>query len=292
MPGPGYSAYGQAAQALAAEITSAGGTAPAIGACPRRPLAPSQLIQAAAEAPGPGGRAVLASNDRLSHLQPLQDITATQLDQMLAVNLRAPFLLPQRVAGSMREPGSSRILLIFRAAAFTGGVAGPHHARPRPGCTQLTHFLASRLAATGITVNALAPALAAETRMLPGDPAQLRGRCRPAIPGRRPRRGHPRQGLPDQPGHLPRRRHLPQTGTGRYSPRRRRPGRAPADIGSAVIHDRYHQDDDRYAAETDIHPRSDDAKIYGSDNSLSDQTRTAEWLSSGLITARSPAALY
>jgi hypothetical protein len=32
---------------------------------------------------------------------------------------------------------------------------------------------------------------------------------------------------------------------------------APADIGSAVIHD--HQDDDRYAAEADIHPRSDDA---------------------------------
>ena len=84
---------------------------------------------------------MLASNDRLSHLQPLQDITATQLDQMLAVNLRAPFLLAQRAAGSMREPGSSRILLIFRAAAFTGGVAGPHHARPRPGCTQLTHFL-------------------------------------------------------------------------------------------------------------------------------------------------------
>jgi hypothetical protein len=39
----------------------------------------------------------------------------------------------------------------------------------------------------------------------------------------------------------------------------RRPGRAPADIRSAVIHDRYHQDDDRYAAEADIHPKSDDA---------------------------------
>ena len=36
---------------------------------------------------------MLASNDGLSHLQPLQDITAAQFDEMLAVNLRAPFLL-------------------------------------------------------------------------------------------------------------------------------------------------------------------------------------------------------
>jgi NAD(P)-dependent dehydrogenase (short-subunit alcohol dehydrogenase family) len=115
-------------------------------------------------------------------------------------------------------------LLISRAAVFTGGIVSPHHAASTAGLHGLTHFLASRVAATGITVNALAPALAAETRMLPGDPAQLRGRCPPAgsasHPGHRPRRGHPRQGLPDQPGHLPRRRHLPQTGTGRYSPQR------------------------------------------------------------------------
>ena len=61
VPGLGYSAHGQAAQALAAEITSADGTAPAIGADLRRPQAPSQLIQAAAEAPGPGGCAVLSA---------------------------------------------------------------------------------------------------------------------------------------------------------------------------------------------------------------------------------------
>ena len=37
-------------------------------------------------------------------------------------------------------------------------------------------FLAARLAPSGVTVNALAPALVAETGMLPGDPAQLRKR--------------------------------------------------------------------------------------------------------------------
>jgi len=130
---------------------------------------------------------VLASNAGLSHPQPLEDITAAQFDEMPAVNLATPFLLAQRAAGSMRKPGSGRILLISRAAAFTGGIAGPHDAASKAGLHGLTHLLASRLAATGVTVNALAPALAAETRMLPGDPAQLRGRCPPAGSASHPR---------------------------------------------------------------------------------------------------------
>ena len=210
-------------------------------------------LPAAAEAPGPAGCAVLASNDGPSHLQPLQDITAAQLDQMPAVNLRAPFLLAQRAAGSIREPGSGRISLISRAAAFTGGIAGPHHAASTAGPHALTPFLASRLTATGITVNAPALALAAETRMLPGHPAQLRGRCRPQA---RPaiqvtglaaailaKAYLTNQVISLDGGIYPgRHRTVFATGCGR-------PGRAPADIGSAVIHDRYHhQDDDRYAA--------------------------------------------
>jgi 3-oxoacyl-[acyl-carrier protein] reductase len=51
--GLGYSTNGKAARALAAEINSAGGTALAIGADLRSPEAPSQLVQATAEALGP-----------------------------------------------------------------------------------------------------------------------------------------------------------------------------------------------------------------------------------------------
>ena len=52
MLGLGYGANGQAAEALAAQITSAGGTAIAIGADLRRPEAPGQLVQAVTEALG------------------------------------------------------------------------------------------------------------------------------------------------------------------------------------------------------------------------------------------------
>ena len=130
---------------------------------------------------------MLVSNAGLSHLQPLEDSTAAQFDEMLAVNLRAPFLLAQAVVPAMRDRGFGRILFISSVAAFTGGIVGPHYAASKAGLHGLTHFLASRLAATGVTVNALAPALAAETRMLPGDPAQPRGRCPPAGSASHPR---------------------------------------------------------------------------------------------------------
>jgi 3-oxoacyl-[acyl-carrier protein] reductase len=97
-----------------------------------------------------------------------------RFDEMLAVNLRAPFLLAQRAVPAMREQGFGRILFISSVVAFTGGIVGPHYAASNAGLHGLTHFLASRLAASGVTVNALAPALVAETGMLPGGPAQLR----------------------------------------------------------------------------------------------------------------------
>jgi 3-oxoacyl-[acyl-carrier protein] reductase len=70
-----------------------------------------------------------------------------------------------------RSSFSGRVALITGAS---GGIVGPHYAVSKAGLHGLTHFLASRLAASGITVNALAPALVDQTGMPPGDPAQLR----------------------------------------------------------------------------------------------------------------------
>ena len=58
-------------------------------------------------------------------------------------------------------------------AALTGGITGPHYAASKAGLHGLTHFLASRVAASGVTVNAIAPALIEETGMFPGDPKEL-----------------------------------------------------------------------------------------------------------------------
>jgi 3-oxoacyl-[acyl-carrier protein] reductase len=72
----------------------------------------------------------------------------------------------------MRERGFGRTLLISSVAAFTGGVIGPDYTASKAGLHGLTHFFASRTAADGVTVNALAPAFI-ETAMLPDDPERL-----------------------------------------------------------------------------------------------------------------------
>jgi len=167
-------AYGTSAEPaveLAARIEAGGGRAVALGADLRRADTPGELADAVEAALGPID--VLISNAGSGRRQSLAEVSAEDFDEMVAVNLRAPFLLAQRVVPSMGERGFGRVLFMSSIAAFTGGIVGPHYAASKAGLHGLTHFLASRFAASGVTVNALAPALIAETGMLPGDPGQL-----------------------------------------------------------------------------------------------------------------------
>jgi len=108
--------------------------------------------------------------------QAIEDVTDADWDDHIAVNLSAPFLLARRVAPGMRERGFGRILFVSSVAAFTGGVVGPHYAASKAGLHGITHWLASRLAGEGVTVNAIAPALIEGTGMLPGGSDELRAR--------------------------------------------------------------------------------------------------------------------
>src|SRR3954463_2036192 len=108
--------------------------------------------------------------------QAIEDVTDADWDDHIAVNLSAPFLLARRVAPGMRERGFGRILFVSSVAAFTGGVVGPHYAASKAGLHGITHWLASRLAGDGVTVNAIAPALIERTGMLPGGSDELKAR--------------------------------------------------------------------------------------------------------------------
>jgi 3-oxoacyl-[acyl-carrier protein] reductase len=169
-----YGSSTSAAEDLAAEITAAGGRAVPLQADLRGSDAPVDLVTATEEQLGPVD--ILIGNAGLGRRQSLEEISASDFDDMIAVNLRAPFLLAQRVVPGMRERGFGRILFMSSVAAFTGGLVGPHYAASKAGLHGLVHFLAVRLASQGITVNALAPALIEGTAMFPGDSGDLAAR--------------------------------------------------------------------------------------------------------------------
>ena len=168
-------AYGHqaaAAERLVEAIGDGGGRAMAVGADLRRPEAPGELVDAVEDGLGPID--ILIGNAGLGRRAALEDIDLETWDAHQAVNLRAPFLLAQRVVPGMRERRWGRIVFVSSVAAFTGGIVGPHYAASKAGLLGLTHSLASRLAAHGVTVNAVAPALIEDTGMLPGSPEELR----------------------------------------------------------------------------------------------------------------------
>jgi 3-oxoacyl-[acyl-carrier protein] reductase len=169
-----YGGNAEPAQRLADALVADGGHALAVGADLRGPDAPAELL--AAVEPQLGSIDVLVAAAGLGRQQSLEQISIEDFDEMLAINLRAPFLLAQRTLPGMRARGFGRILFVSSVAAFTGGIVGPHYAASKAGLHGLTHFLASRTAGDGVTVNAIAPALITQTGMLPGDPEDLRSR--------------------------------------------------------------------------------------------------------------------
>jgi 3-oxoacyl-[acyl-carrier protein] reductase len=116
---------------------------------------------------------VLIANHGRSQIARLEQVDAAAFDEMLAINLRAPFLLARRTMPGMVERGFGRVLFMSSVAGFTGGIVGPHYAASKAGLHGLTHYLARRSAGDGVTVNAIAPALIEDTAMLPGDPGAL-----------------------------------------------------------------------------------------------------------------------
>jgi 3-oxoacyl-[acyl-carrier protein] reductase len=166
--------HSEPAQRLADEVNAGGGRAMAVAADLRRPDAPAELVAAIERRLGPIDVLVAAAG--LGRRQSLEEVSVEDFDEMLAVNLRAPFLLAQRTLPGMCARGFGRILFVSSVAAFTGGIVGPHYAASKSGLHGLTHFLAARVAGAGVTVNAIAPSLITETGMLPGDPEELRNR--------------------------------------------------------------------------------------------------------------------
>ena len=116
-----------------------------------------------------GAPDILINNAGVMRPQPLEAITERDWDDLIAINLTSVFLLTQAVLPAMRAKRWGRIVNLSSVAAQLGGVVGPHYAASKAGLLGLTHSYAALLAKTGITVNAVAPALIA-TEMVTSNP--------------------------------------------------------------------------------------------------------------------------
>jgi 3-oxoacyl-[acyl-carrier protein] reductase len=106
-----------------------------------------------------GAIEILVNNAGIARPQPLEEITESDWDELIAVNLTSCFLLTQAVLPGMRARRWGRIINLSSVAAQVGGVVGPHYAASKAGLLGQTHTYAALLAKEGITANAIAPAL-------------------------------------------------------------------------------------------------------------------------------------
>jgi 3-oxoacyl-[acyl-carrier protein] reductase len=164
----GYAHKEQAARTLAEHIHQMGRRALPVRANLGVPAQIHTLVDATETGLGPID--ILVSNAGMGTRKRLEELTLEEWDQTMRVNLRAAFVLAQRITPGMRERGWGRVIFVSSVAAFTGGIVGPHYAASKAGLLGLMHSLSASLAPHGVTVNAVAPALIADTGMLPGGP--------------------------------------------------------------------------------------------------------------------------
>ena len=110
---------------------------------------------------------ILINNAGVAITRGIDDLSETDFDRTISVNLKSVFLCTQAVLPLMRGQRWGRIVNISSGAARGAGAIGPHYNASKAGMEGLTRGYAARLVKDGITVNAVAPSLI-ETDMMKG----------------------------------------------------------------------------------------------------------------------------
>ena len=160
-----YRERGDAAEAVVADIRAVGGRAVAVAADVSQAAAVTGMIEQVAASLGPID--ILVNNAGVAIVRGVDDLTESDFDRTIAVNLKSAFLCTQAVLPAMRARKWGRIVNISSGAARGAGAIGVHYNASKAGMEGLTRGYAARLVKDGITVNAVAPSLI-ETEMMQG----------------------------------------------------------------------------------------------------------------------------
>lgn len=105
---------------------------------------------------------ILVNNAGIFSYTRIDECTEAEWDRMMAVNLKGPFLCSQAVMETMKAQGFGRIINLGSLAGQVGGiVASAPYSASKAGVMCLTKSLARILGEYGITVNSIAPGVAA-----------------------------------------------------------------------------------------------------------------------------------
>lgn len=125
---------------------------------------------------------VLVNNAARTVSKSVWDIELDEWDGLMATNLRSVLILTRLCAPAMRDRGWGRVVNLASLAGQQGGqVAGAHYSAAKAGVLVLTKIFARELAASGVTVNAIAPA-AVRTPVMDDLPSDALDRAEKAIP--------------------------------------------------------------------------------------------------------------
>jgi NAD(P)-dependent dehydrogenase (short-subunit alcohol dehydrogenase family) len=117
--------------------------------------AAEQLVDEAADALG--GLDILINNAGLTRELPIEDSTAEVLDEILALNIRAPFLCARRALRPMLAAGAGAIVNVGSIHGHGGLPRHAAYAASKGAIDAWTRALAVEVAGRGIRINTVAP---------------------------------------------------------------------------------------------------------------------------------------
>lgn len=152
------------ADAVVDGITSAGGRAAAVLADLTRPGEAERLVRSVLDSHG--GVDVVVNNAGVMSMGTAEQVTEDIVDEVLAVNFKAPLFVTRAALPSLAERGGS-VINITTAGAHRGAPGGAVYAAAKAALHLLTVSWAAEFAPQGVRVNELIPGATRTPMMAP-----------------------------------------------------------------------------------------------------------------------------